>query len=70
MSEVRQRVNKTIRKKLELKKPQGKAEVGEAKDKEYKKGKVFIAFQHLLKWIQVTNSAQNIILPSIRLDSL
>ena len=48
----------------------GKAEVGEAKDEEYQKGKVFIAFQHLLKWVQVTNSAQNIILPSIRLDSL
>ena len=27
----------------------GKAEVGEAKDEEYQKGKVFITFQRLLK---------------------
>ena len=49
MSEVRKRVNKTLRKKLEPEKPQGKAEVGEAKDEEYQKGKVFITFQRLLK---------------------
>ena len=48
----------------------GAGEAEEAKEIEYQKGKVFIAFQHLLKWIQVTNSAQNIILPPIRLDSL